>query len=74
MGGERLLTEDALRRPPHLPVPHAALIGAIFVLWPACSRPAPYPAIPPAGVATAVFGAPYLIFLAIRQSRVRQRG
>ena len=56
------------------PVPHAALIGAIFVLLADLVAARAFPVILPAGVATAVIGAPYLIFLVIRQSKVRQRG
>lgn len=56
------------------PVPHAALIGAIFVLLADLLAARAFPVILPAGVATAVIGAPYLIFLVIRQSKVRQRG
>lgn len=55
-------------------MPHAALIGAISVLLADLLAARAFPVIRPAGMATAVIGAPYLIFLVIRQSQVRQRG
>ena len=50
---------------------HSALIGAIFVLLADLAAARSFPVVLPAGVATAVIGAPYLIFLVLRQSRMR---
>ncbi|PRB72624.1 iron ABC transporter permease [Arthrobacter sp. MYb213] len=53
------------------PVAHSALVGAIFVLLADLAAARLFEVVLPAGVATAVIGAPYLIFLVLRQSRVR---
>ncbi|MGP9817797.1 FecCD family ABC transporter permease [Glutamicibacter sp. 363] len=53
------------------PVAHSALVGAIFVLLADLAAARLFSVVLPAGVATAVIGAPYLIYLVIRQSRVR---
>ncbi|WP_313814794.1 iron ABC transporter permease [Glutamicibacter sp.] len=53
------------------PVVHSALIGVIFVLLADLLAARLFSVALPAGVATAVIGAPYLMFLVVRQARAR---
>lgn len=53
------------------PVLHSALVGAIFVLLADLIAARTFSVVLPAGVATAVIGAPYLIYLVLNRSRVR---
>ncbi|GHD00290.1 FecCD family ABC transporter permease [Zhihengliuella salsuginis] len=51
------------------PVPAAALVGALFLLLADLLAARTFEVALPAGVATAVIGAPYLMYLVIRQQR-----
>ncbi|MCO1337533.1 ferric enterobactin transporter permease [Kocuria polaris] len=53
------------------PVPAAALVGALFLLLADLLAARSFEVALPAGVATAVIGAPYLMYLVIRQQRRR---
>jgi len=53
------------------PVPAAALVGALFLLLADLLAARTFEVALPAGVATAVIGAPYLMYLVIRQQRRR---